>query len=114
MRNPFKSPFFVQPKKSVGKSESKIPSSPIVKFALSELKLVGIVWGSLGRVAVVEAPDGKCYSIKKGDEIGKLRGKVKKVGQDDIVVQNLVTDYAGRTKKQEITIKLYKEEKQQN
>jgi len=110
IRDPFKSPLFVQSK--IQKSAITVPMSPLLKFALSELKLVGIVWGSLGRKAIVEAPDGKCYSIKKGDRIGKLSGKVKKVFQDNLVVQSLITDYAGKTKTQEITITLYKEEKQ--
>ena len=110
IRDPFKSPLFIQPK--IKKSVTTVPLSPLLKFALSELKLVGIVWGSLGRVAIVEAPDGKCYSIKKGDMIGKFSGKVKKVYQDNLVVQDEITDYAGKTKTQEITIKLYKEEKQ--
>ena len=110
IRDPFKSPLIVQQK--IKKPAITVPLSPLLKFALSELKLVGIIWGGLGRIAIVETPDGKCYSIKKGDEIGKLCGKVKKVCQDNLVVQNEIIDYAGKTKTQEITIKLYKEEKQ--
>jgi hypothetical protein len=104
-RDPFKSPLFVS-KAAV----SKIPASPLLKYALSEFKLVGIIWGNLGRSAVVEAPDGKCYVIKKGEEIGRLRGKITEIAKEKVVVQNTVTDYLGKTLNRKIDMKLYKEE----
>ena len=104
-RDPFKSPLFVSKA-----ATSKVPASPLLKYALSEFKLVGIIWGDLGSSAVVEAPDGKCYVIKKGEEIGKLRGKITKIAKEKVVVQNAVTDYLGKTQNQEIDMKLYKEE----
>jgi Tfp pilus assembly protein PilP len=105
IRDPFQSPFAAELMQA-----SQTPSSPILNYDLSELKLVGIVWGGLGRVAVVETPDGKCYLVKKNGEIGKLKGKVKEVGNDHLEVQATVTDYLGRIKMEEITVKLHKEE----
>ncbi len=110
IRDPFKSPLILESKQI----SPKVHTSPILKYALSELKLVGIVWGTLGRVAVVEAPDGKCYLVRKGEKIGKLQGKVAKIEQEKILVTNIIKDYSGRMKEQEITIKLYKEEQQNN
>src|SRR4030095_16157234 len=37
------------------------PLGPLERFDLSALKLVGIVWGELGRKALIKAPDGKSY-----------------------------------------------------
>ncbi|MGA1874001.1 MAG: pilus assembly protein PilP [bacterium] len=103
-RDPFKSPLFVS------KAASEVPASPLLKYALSEFKLVGIVWGGLGRSAVVETPDGKCYVIKKGEEIGRLRGKITEIAEEKVVVQNVVTDYLGKTQNQQIDMRLHKEE----
>jgi len=105
IRDPFRSPFATELMQA-----PETPSKPILNYDLSELKLVGIIWGELGRVAVVEAPDGKCYLVKKNGEIGKLKGKVKEVGEDHLEVQATVTDYLGRIKTEEITVRLHKEE----
>ena len=37
------------------------PLGPLERFDLSALKLVGVVWGELGRKALIKAPDGKSY-----------------------------------------------------
>jgi len=105
IRDPFRSPFAEEMMKA-----SETISSPILNYDLSALKLVGIIWGERGRIAVVEAPDGKCYVVKKDEKIGSLKGKVKEVGKDHLEVQSTVTDYLGRIKTEEITVKLHKEE----
>jgi type IV pilus assembly protein PilP len=107
IRDPFKSPFAADSERAA----QSAPASPILNYNLSDLKLVGIVWGGMGKIAVIEAPDGKCYLIKKNAAIGKLQGIVKKIGNDSLDVQTTVTDYLGRTKTEDITVKLYKEEK---
>ncbi|MEW5802757.1 MAG: pilus assembly protein PilP [bacterium] len=104
-RDPFKSPFSAELLKT-----PQAPSLPIYNYSLSEFKLVGIIWGELGRVAVVEAPDRKCYLVKKGERIGRLRGKVTEVGTDHFEVQTSVTDYLGKTKTEEVTVKLHSTE----
>ncbi|MEW6381769.1 MAG: pilus assembly protein PilP [bacterium] len=104
IRDPFKSPFAVELMRA-----PELPSSPLLNYDLPELKLVGIVWGELGRAAVVEAPDGKCYLVKRGEEIGKMKGRVIEIGNDHINIQTIVTDYLGRTKTEETTVRLYKE-----
>lgn len=107
IRDPFESPLVLE-----SKLEQATPASPLLKFSVSEFKLVGIVWGDLGKIAIVEAPDGKCYSLKPGEEIGKSKGKITEIGKDSVTVKNPMTDYAGRTTEKEVNLKLYKEEKQ--
>ncbi|MCL6584487.1 MAG: pilus assembly protein PilP [bacterium] len=105
IRDPFKSPLAVELMQP-----AQPPLSPLLTYDLSELKLVGIVWGGLGRVAVIETPDGKCYLVKQGEEIGKLKGRVVEIGNDRLSIQTTVTDYLGRKKTEETTVRLYKED----
>lgn len=105
-RDPFESPLTIETQ------VTPVPSSPLLQFALSQFKLSGIIWGSLGRSAVVESPDGKCYVLKEGDAIGRLGGKVQVINQENMVVKNNYQDYEGKICQEEVIIKLYKQEKQ--
>ena len=49
---------------------------PLERFDFSALKLVGIVWGELGRKALIKAPDGKSYFATLETYMGKYSGKV--------------------------------------
>ena len=67
----------------------------VQRYDLSELKLVGIVWGALGRKGVVETPEGKSYLVKDGTPIGKDNGMVKAITNQEVVIQEFETDYLG-------------------
>lgn len=51
-------------------------------FTVSSVKLVGIVEGRQGRLALVEAPDGLGYILRSGDLIGD--GRVVEIGRDNL------------------------------
>ncbi|MBI3031090.1 MAG: hypothetical protein HYY64_16425 [Candidatus Rokubacteria bacterium] len=51
-------------------------------LAVAAVKLVGIVHGRQGRLALVEAPDGLGYILKAGDQIGD--GRVVDIGRDSL------------------------------
>ena len=61
-RDPFKP--LITPKKPVAELvESKVECPPLQEFEIPSLKLVGIVWGQMGRKAMLKAPNGRGYSI---------------------------------------------------
>lgn len=104
-RDPFK-PFIVVAKVEVGEN---IP--PLLKYDLSQLRVTGIVWGSMGNVAMVEDSSGKGYVVKKGDRIGRRNGVVVRIERDKIVVEEQYEDRLGRLKKKERTMELHPVEK---
>jgi Tfp pilus assembly protein PilP len=63
------------------------PFGPLERFDLSALKLVGIVWGDLGRKALIKAPDGKSYFATLETYMGKYSGKVIAIENDRMVIE---------------------------
>lgn len=51
-------------------------------LTVSAVKLVGILDGRQGRLALVEAPDGLGYILRSGDLIGD--GRVVEIGRDNV------------------------------
>ncbi len=51
-------------------------------LTVAAVRLVGIVHGRQGRLALVEAPDGLGYILKIGDQIGD--GRVADIGRDSL------------------------------
>lgn len=49
---------------------------------VASMRLVGVVHGRQGRLALVEAPDGLGYILKAGDQIGD--GRVVDIGRDSL------------------------------
>ena len=52
---------------------------------MASIKLVGVVQGSQGPLALVETPDGLGYIVKPGDVVGD--GKVTEIGRDSVTFQ---------------------------
>jgi len=102
-RNPFK-PFVV---KALERAPEVVePRVPLQRFEMGQLKLVAIIWGIDSPTAMVEAPDGKGYIIKKGDLIGNRNGVVARVEKDKVIVEERFKNYLGEVQTQEIELKL--------
>ncbi|MBI5047326.1 MAG: pilus assembly protein PilP [Deltaproteobacteria bacterium] len=101
-KNPFK-PFIT---KATEKVSVVVPKTPLQKYELDQFKLIAIMWGMNGSIAMIEAPDGKGYSIKKGDLVGSRDGRVKRIEKNKIVVEEKFTEASGETKSSEFEIKL--------
>jgi len=63
------------------------PLGPLERFDISALRLVGIVWGELGRKALIKAPDGKSYFATFDTYMGKYNGKVIAIENDRLVIE---------------------------
>lgn len=100
-KNPFK-PFIAKAEKLA----VVVPKTPLQKYELEQLKVVAIIWGLDGSIAMVEAPDGKGYSVKRGDLIGNRDGRVKRIEKDKIVVEERFTEAGGEVTTSEFELKL--------
>lgn len=83
---------------------------PLERYNLTELKLSGVVWGGFGYNAMIEGPDGKGYFVRTGALLGPNRGVVKKITQNQIIVEEKFKNYTGETERKEIIIELRKKQ----
>ena len=54
-------------------------------LTVASIKLVGVVQGRQGPLALVETPDGLGYIVKPGDVVGD--GKVAEIGRDSVTFE---------------------------
>jgi len=88
-----------------------IPTSPLQQFELSQLKLVGIIWGIPDARALVEDPVGKGYIVQRGTKVGKNDGTVIRILADELVVLEKYEDFfTGKIRTNEVSMKLLKSE----
>ena len=80
--------------------------SPLERFELGQLKLVGIVWDIKESRAMVEDGLGLGYIVKVSTSIGPNEGKVKAIKPREIVIEETYTDFFGARKNREVTMKL--------
>ncbi len=103
-RDPF-APIVTRESKQSGLSAS-LP--PLERYAISEFKMSGILWGGFGYKAMLEGPDGKGYFVHVGSVIGLNRAVVKKITQDSLVLEEKFKNYMGADDRREIIINLRK------
>lgn len=101
-RDPFES--LLDLKKSV--VDVEVPLTPLQKYDVGQLRLIGMIIGKGEPRAMVIAPDGKSYILKKGVKAGKNDGTVIDITQDAVLVKERYLDFSGevRTGVQEIML----------
>ncbi|UCD71848.1 MAG: pilus assembly protein PilP [Syntrophobacterales bacterium] len=105
-RDPFIPFITLGPKKPV----STVPLTPLQRYDVSELKLVGILKGPAGYRALVEDAGGKGFIITKGTPIGRGNGRVKEIHDNRVIIEQTYKDIFGQIKQREISIPLRKPE----
>ena len=90
------------PAKKKGKEKKRLPLTPLQRIDLSQLKLVAIIVSPTGSKALVEEPSGKGYVIAKGTYLGRNYGRVKRILNDRVLVEEEVEDYASGEMKPQI------------
>jgi len=80
--------------------------SPLERYELGQLKLVGIIWGIKEPRAMVEDATGLGYVVKIGTLIGPNEGKVKAIKPAEVIIEERFTDFYGARKSQEVSMKL--------
>ncbi len=105
-RDPFES--LLDIRKPVTRSNE--PQTPLQKFDVNQLRLVGVITGMEQPKAMVVAPDGKSYVLEKGTKVGKNNGVVTKIDRSQIVVKESFYDFTGEVRTNLQTIELPKRE----
>jgi type IV pilus assembly protein PilP len=80
--------------------------SPLERFELGQLKVVGIVWDVKEPKAMVEDNGGLGYTIQVGTPIGASEGRVKGIHRDQVVVEEIYEDVSGKKRTREVSMKL--------
>jgi type IV pilus assembly protein PilP len=111
--DPFRSVFVTQPREAMQASkkarERQMPLTPLQKLGVSQLKVVGIIISPTGNKALVEDPSGKGYVITVGTYVGSNFGRVTRILQDRIIVEEEVEDFfTGKMKLQPVELRLQK------
>ena len=89
------------------------PLGPLERFDISALKLVGIVWGELGRKALIKAPDGKSYFATRDTYMGKYSGKVIAIENDHLVIEEQYRNAEDKVVPKTLTIPLRRKDKKE-
>lgn len=77
---------------------------PLEKFALESLKMSGTL-GEEGIIwALVEASDSTLHRVSIGSYLGLYNGRITNVGQEEIIIVELIPDGAGCWVERETTI----------
>ena len=114
IRDPFKS--FVTTRTEVPDSREETPKykTPLQRYSLDQLKVVGIIAGRRMRKALLEDDVGKGYVVSVGDAIGSEGGKITAIRDDRILIESTYRDGLGNKKVRRITKKLYISEEGDN
>ena len=80
---------------------------PLQRVALSEISLIGIVWGGFGYLAMVQTPDGRGYTVREGTRIGSSEGLVSSITAEILTVKEPAVDVLGKQEMREHVIPLH-------
>lgn len=64
----------------------EIPLEPLQKFALNQLKLIGIIWDVGKPKALIEDPGGRSHIIVENTKLGQELGYVAAIREGEIIV----------------------------
>ena len=87
--------------------ESDESSSPLERFDLSQLTVMGIIWGVDEPRALVRDPTGKGYIVRAGTPIGKNKGRILRIEDNKVVVKETYLDHLDRATTKEVELELY-------
>lgn len=106
-RDPFRS-FLSELEKSASGLATRC-ATPLGKFELEQLKLVAVITGLEDPVAMVEAPSGVGYAVRRGACMGKNGGVVAAVRTGEVVVSEWAIRADGTRDRTQTVLRLPKE-----
>ena len=80
--------------------------SPLERFELGQLKIVGIIWNLKEPRAMIEDTAGLGYIVKVGTPIGSNDGTVKAIGRSEVIVEEFYEDSSGAKRKRDVSMRL--------
>ncbi|HTO53543.1 MAG TPA: pilus assembly protein PilP [Myxococcota bacterium] len=87
--------------------ENDASSSPLERFDLSQLVVMGIIWGVEEPRALIKDPTGKGYIVRAGTPIGKNKGRILRILDNKVVVKETYLDHLDRATTKEVELELY-------
>jgi len=84
-------------------------ATPLGKFEIDQLRLVAVVTGLEDPVAMVEAPNGVGYAVRRGACMGKNGGVVSAVRSGEVVVNEWAVRADGSRDRTQTVLRLPKE-----
>jgi type IV pilus assembly protein PilP len=104
-RDPFL-PFMVQPQ---ARRKPRENLTPLERYDLGQLKVVGIVWNAKEPRAMVEDSAGLGYIVGVGTPIGPDEGKIKEIKSNEVVIEENYIDFYGARKTRRVSMRLASE-----
>ncbi len=101
-RDPFLSPFHVAPEQDVVASST----TPLQRFDLGQLKLVGVIWEASRPKALIEDRDGLGYIVEAGTLIGANGGVIRTIEPERVVIEEYETDFSGERRTRQRALRL--------
>jgi type IV pilus assembly protein PilP len=80
--------------------------SPLERYELGQLKLVGVIWDVKQPNAIVEDAAGLGYVVRTGTPIGSNEGKIKRIQPAGLVIEEFETDVFGTKRRIERNMRL--------
>jgi type IV pilus assembly protein PilP len=106
-RDPFRS--FLADASQAGPALQTRCATPLGKYELDQLKLVAVITGLEDPVAMVEAPSGVGYAVRRGACLGKNGGTVAAVRSGEVVVTEFALRADGTRDRTQTVLRLPKE-----
>jgi type IV pilus assembly protein PilP len=106
-RDPFRS--FLSELNSDGRAAATRCASPLGRFEVDQLRLVAVVTGLDDPVAMVEAPNGIGYSLRRGACVGRNGGVIAAVRTGEVVISEWAIRADGTRDKTQTILRLPKE-----
>ncbi len=103
-RDPFLPPFAtIAPETSSVTEEAR---TPLQRFDIGQLRLVGVIWATDEPKALIEDGGGLGYIVTRGTLIGSRGGVVKMIEPKRVIVEEYETDFFGKRQAQEKEMRL--------
>ncbi|HPQ71305.1 MAG TPA: pilus assembly protein PilP [bacterium] len=103
--DPFR-PYAPREGDGIGKTDN-----PLLKYEVRYFKLVGIIQSTETPLAIFEDPNGRSYTVKTGDLIGKNGGSIRAILNDAVIITETRIAWASEgTETVEMTIRLRPED----
>jgi len=104
-RDPFMSPL------EIPKVYPPVPknAAPLERVPSEQLDVDGIMWNEKGFRALVVTPDGRGYTVKVGDTVGNKLGKIIRISEKRVYIEERIPDIFGDIEVRSIVLKLHKE-----
>jgi hypothetical protein len=78
-----------------------------LQIDLKKLRFNGVVWNGAGNMVLVETPDKKGHTARKGTLIGANFGAVESISQEKVIVVERMLDYKGDPVAKTVEVELF-------